>query len=250
MDCRTAQLLLPFLRPGGHDLGPADRSALDAHLDHCPHCGPLAQSQTRFDDIVGRAMLAVQPPVEFRHRVLQRLAADRRAVYRRQLVRGGLAAALVAALAFGAWELREWSRPTVGASELIARADDLRGGQSDEERIVKVEKFFRDNGAPVVAPRFLDYQGLVSYSFADLKGRSVPTLMFLGRNNAVAVVHILDNRQFNLKNISDLSQVSSGAEVVIHFDNEQERKYAYVVEIFGGTEADFKRPEGQIAQRV
>jgi hypothetical protein len=246
MDCRTAQLLLPFLRPGGRDLDPADRTSLDAHLDHCPACGPLARSQVRFDSLVGRAMLAVQPPVEFRHSVLHQLASDRRQVYRRQLIRvGGVAAGLALAL-FGAWEWQHYTRPALDPNAVVALMEDRASG-SPEQRVQRAEEFFVKAHARISVPDFLDPNGLFDWDFSDFEGHSVPTLWYQGRNQGIARVYVVDRRRFKVEQVTGRVGAASSVGEVIVLRDERHPEFAYVVKIIGGQLNQFERPKGVIA---
>ena len=76
MDCRTAQILLPF-RDRPDELADDERAELEQHLAGCKNCAALARAERSFDDSVGRAMQNVVVPAGLREQIVGRLAIER-----------------------------------------------------------------------------------------------------------------------------------------------------------------------------
>src|SRR5262245_36359440 len=100
MDCKTARLLLPFLRPLAPELDPNDAEDLRAHLAGCPECAALAAAEHRVDARLAQAMRDVPVPADLSARLLDRLHVQRRSWYRRRVI-GPLTAAAAVLLALG-----------------------------------------------------------------------------------------------------------------------------------------------------
>src|SRR5947208_9129496 len=101
MDCERTRPLLPFARPGSHELDAATIAGIERHLADCPDCSARFAAERRLDDQFARAFQAVRPPDGMRQRLGQRLVSARRAWWRVRVVQ---AAALTGALALAAGE--------------------------------------------------------------------------------------------------------------------------------------------------
>ena len=75
MDCRTAQLLIEFVRPAVAELDAADAQELHGHLAACPECASASHLREQMDHHFGAAMRAVPLPIGLRDWLLARLAA-------------------------------------------------------------------------------------------------------------------------------------------------------------------------------
>jgi hypothetical protein len=204
MDCRTARLLLEFDRPLASDLAPPDAEALRTHLADCNDCGRLAEAERTFDEQLGQAIRDVPVPEGLRERLLKRLANEREDWYRRWLLRGAGIAAAVALVSWGLWS---WigQRPELVSPEEMRRIAAGQLAQSPEE----IEKWYRDRGVAMVAPRQVNYYFLTWRNFARIEGKEVPFLEF-HRENAWARVFVVSDRQFNLANAANLAPADSG----------------------------------------
>ena len=76
MDCKTARLLLEYARPNSHELDETEARALEEHLAGCTDCDQQTGAERRADEVIGRAMRAVDVPDQLRSRVLARLAEE------------------------------------------------------------------------------------------------------------------------------------------------------------------------------
>src|SRR5438046_1669092 len=83
MDCRTATLLLDLARPDSPDFDPAEARALETHLQGCPQCSLRAEALRQEQAVLSRAMRAIPVPTSATRHLLQHLALERRAWYRR-----------------------------------------------------------------------------------------------------------------------------------------------------------------------
>src|SRR6185437_4010371 len=87
MDCKTARLLLDFVRPQAPELPAEEDGVLQNHLDHCPDCHSLARGERQLDERLGKAMLQVEVPAGLREHLLARLEVERGDWYRRRFAR-------------------------------------------------------------------------------------------------------------------------------------------------------------------
>jgi hypothetical protein len=181
MDCRTARLLLDFARPRPAELPADEAAALEGHLTGCPECEAAARAERQLDDHLGRAVRAVHVPEGLRGRLLDRLAADRRAWRRRWVKRGAGALALAASVVLGVGLWWHWhdARPPLSTQDFSEYTLGLSNTSPE-----KVEDWFKRNyGLTVVAPREFDqrtlnYELLVHYDLGFCHDRQVPVFLF------------------------------------------------------------------------
>jgi hypothetical protein len=203
MDCKTARLLLDYLRPpgtkGGAELGPDEASALEGHLAHCPGCDELARRERQVDEQLGRAMRQVEVPPGLRDRLMARLEQAPAGPYRRWFGHGLRFAAAAAALLLlvGAWWVWWLDRPqTVDTETVVRQFNESRANPRDE-----AQAFFKRMGVTTKLPQGLDYACLTAPGLAELPGYPgirVPQLVFT-RNTNQAIVYVLPARRFVVK---------------------------------------------------
>ena len=239
MDCKTARLLLDFLRPGAAELERADADALEGHLAGCPQCDALAHRERQFDSALGRAMRQVEVPDGLRAQLLARLEAERGAWYRRWYGHGFRALAAAAALLLLVWGWWYWhaeqARPV--QPEAVVEAFNLSRTNRDE-----VQASFKALGVVAELPRNLNYAYLLSHGVRELPGHpgtKVATLVF-SHNDRLALVYVVPARQFDVKDAaSDFSGYAFKLKVVAPPGD----PYPYLV-LFNGESDDWlKAPE-------
>jgi hypothetical protein len=204
MDCSTARLLLDFARPSSKELEASEAEALQNHLHDCTECAALAQSERARDEVLGRAMRAVQVPQGLQTRLMKRLDKKRDAWYLRRVGKGLMAAAVLG-LAVGVWGVWRNSRPELDLALIHQEAQSQASLASPKD----VEQWYRDRGVTVVAPTQFDYRWFVSPNFGKLPGSDVqaPMLLFIRDKDVYAQVFIV-SRQFNLKKFEANDQIS------------------------------------------
>jgi hypothetical protein len=199
MDCTSAQAVLAFDRPWASELDAAEADALRAHLAACPTCAAHAERERLTEERLAQAMRDVPVPKGLPGRLLDRLAADRRLVFRRRFWQAtAAAAAVLVALGIG-WYIRLSLRPTVDANEIVREFDDRPYSQEG------VQEWFRKrHGVTMVAPgqfnnSALNYDYLRWYDLAQFQGRQVPALCFAapGDTSACAMIFVLSDDAFN-----------------------------------------------------
>ena len=207
MDCRTARHLLDYARPRVPELDRLDQEALDGHLAVCPECDSLARTERQLDDHLGHAVCEVPVPQGLRERLVQRLAEEREAWYRRQLMRGLRVVAVAAALLLVAWlgllRWREHQLPRLDDSTVLNEVDQMhRIAKPDRD---EAEAWFRKKGIRTVAPGKFDYRYLFAYHLAEFMGKEVPCLLFVRpeRPAQFALVYVLTSKQFDLRALSE-----------------------------------------------
>lgn len=203
MDCKTARLLLDYARPTSAELDPGEAAALEGHLAACADCDAATRAERQLDDHLGRAVRDVPLPDGLRDRLLDRLAAERRAWYRRKARRvGAFAAVAVLILGFFLW--RYWPRPNLPTPDLDFLVEDVSQNNNARPDADKLQDWFRDKhpDRPLIAPREFEQRrlnyGLLTYAaLADVQGQRVPMLLFTSGAKQ-ARVYVLSARQFNL----------------------------------------------------
>src|SRR5947209_20446282 len=196
MDCERTRPLLPFARPGSHELAAATISGVERHLADCPDCSARFTAERRLDDQFARAFQAVRPPDGMRQRLGRRLASARRTWWRVRVLQ---AAALAGALALAGGEA------VVGVGLLRRPAPDLNqiAADSANQSRDEVEQWVRSQHRGLSVPPQLDYRYLSFYERVEFQGVVVPQLVFV-RGDATARVLIL--RVGQLRNGAALKQ--------------------------------------------
>jgi hypothetical protein len=217
MDCRTARHLLDFSRPHVAELAREDQDLLDRHLAVCPDCDTQARSERQIDEHLSRAVRNVPVPQGLRERLLQRLAEERDAWYRRWLARVLRVTAAAAAVLLIAWfgflGWRQHHLPPLPSASTLAHDTVTLTGRLDQNG---VEAWFKEAlGARVVAPADFDYQNLLAPSLEEFRGEKVPALTFVrvesrDRSAQIAHVFILSDRQFDLGAVETLREPYEG----------------------------------------
>jgi len=207
MDCKTARLLLPFLRPLAPELSPTDAEDLRDHLAGCPECGALAAAEHRVDARLGQAVRDVPVPADLPARLLKRLDAERRSWYRRRVVAPLLAAAALLLATGAGWFWLRGSGTAIDI-EMVAFEQSMQPGTGPEQ----IEQAFAGQGVRVSLPRDFNYALLTSYDLVRFQGHDrVPRLEF-ARGEARAYVYVLTAPPFNLK--AEWEQHTSGGVTV------------------------------------
>ncbi len=235
MDCETARLFLHFDRPGEHDLDGTEADELRAHLEQCSACNTQALSSRRLDAHLGRAMRAVEVPAGLKSRLLNRLAADRRAVQRRWLGRGARVLAAAAVLLLLVWGGYSFYHPTRTRVDVQIIAHSLNVAGRNEEsvdetlrrlpRTASVEGLRFDPGTPSIfnygfltgAPALVELPGYA--------GTMVPQLVFSDDKTHRAIVLVLDKRRFDLHE----EDVSEGYKYRLEVVHPDEGHFVYLV---------------------
>jgi hypothetical protein len=225
MDCKTARLLFDFARPKPAELAGDDAADLEGHLGACAECHAVARGQRQLDDHLGRAIRDVPVPDGLRDRLLERLAAERRAWYHRLAKRAGAAAAAAAVLlAAGLWFF--WPRHQLPAPDLEAMVETLSWNDNSRGSAAAIEEWFHTKypGWAMVAPReaegrTLNYGLLVYADLADFQGQRVPLLLFSKENkqagNKQARVYVLSQKQFKLDELLQQPPMNSKGYTVV-----------------------------------
>ncbi len=108
MDCRTARLLLDFVRPQAHELEAEEARALESHLDQCPDCHSQARGEQQLDACLSKAMRQVEIPAGLRDQLLTRLESARGDWYRQRFAHNARLLATAAAVLLLGWTGWHW----------------------------------------------------------------------------------------------------------------------------------------------
>jgi hypothetical protein len=234
MDCKTARFLLDYARPNSHELDETETRALEEHLAGCTDCDQLAGAERRADEVIGRAMRAVEVPDQLRARILSRLTEEQGQRRRRWPVyslRGALAAAALLLLAVGVWR---WSmiHPPFPAERLLTQANDWVIAPPDRKQ---VQDLFKAQGVEMTAPADLNYNYVRFLFLANVEGRPTPTLLFnhMDKNSASglsqhALVYIVSDTQFDTDALPANSQASNGYEYKCFIHRPESDHFGYI----------------------
>lgn len=194
MDCKTARLLLDFVRPQARELEPEEAGELESHLDRCADCHGAARNQRQLDDCFGRAMRLVEVPAGLRDQIATRLESERGDWYRRRFARTARWAVAAAAALLLGWAAWHWiaghlRRPL--DPEAIARAVQDTGAA---DRLAQTEAALKRLGVPTRLSPHLNYNLLIAppslTELPGVPGQRVAMLVFArdGRNATVYLV--------------------------------------------------------------
>jgi len=243
MDCKTARLLLDYLRPNNRELDAAETRALEDHLTACDDCGPLSRGERRADEIIGRAMRQVDVPDQLRGRLLARLEerrGDHRRVWRRYGVRAFAAAAALLLLVLGLWH---WYavRPAFPAVQLLTDANNIGISPPDQKQ---VDATLKGQGFENAAPDY-NYNHLSWLFLANVEGRQTPLMLFNDRGaRRQALVYVLPDTQFDLNALPPNPNAQAGNEYEYKCAIDRRDHYAYVV-YYTGDDPDWLQPVRQ-----
>lgn len=239
MDCKTARLLLTFVRPRTSELEAGAAQALNDHLDDCMECGSFARTEHQAERLLGQAMRHVSVPPDLRQRLLTRLQAERRMWYQRLPRRHPRIAATVAAVVLFAVGLAVFAAIRPGHPvdvRTIADNWNAHVSASPEE----VQRSFEQEGFRVVVPPEFDYQDLVSYEIERFAGTWVPHLLFVRGPNQ-ASVYILSASHFDVRAAVDQPREGSGRFTVELRLGPVNSNVAYLIRYTGGSLEEFCR---------
>ncbi len=227
MECKTARNLLAFDHPTMVELDADDRAALEAHLAHCPDCDALARAERQFDRHLGLAIREVPVPTGLKTRLLEQLARDRDAWYRRWLARGMRVAAVAAVLLFGlylGWNWHQQHLPRLDPESVAQEALQPRIAPPDR---AAVEAWYHKKGIRTITPDRFNYAFLASYGLGEFQKEEVPHLFFQkGVNHAE--VYILSNTQFDLHELPPVYHSPSGDQIQLQIW-QPGNGYAYII---------------------
>jgi hypothetical protein len=197
VDCNTARMLSTFFGRQGSELAPEDASALEAHIAGCPSCASAVQFERAFDDRVAKAMLAVPIPTNLKSNLLDGIAADRGAWYRKKFYAvAGIAATIL--LAIGgvvAWQIGTAPELTLDG---IAHQADRR----EQDRPNEAREFLARHGIDFQPERPLDLHFAESMGMSEFQGKQVPAVYLSNRiKNASATIYVVRDSDFKWKNL-------------------------------------------------
>jgi hypothetical protein len=238
MDCKTARLLLEYVRPHAPEFDAAETAAIEEHLSACPDCDLLARSERRADEPLAKAMRQIDVPDRLRGRILARLA-EGRADARRRRFRHGLrltaAAAAFFLVVFGVWWWQSLNRPAFPAGELRNRSE--RWAQVPPSP-AEIAANFKAHGVAAVAPAGLNYNYLVWMSLDKVQSRKAPCLTFNRQDGVgadrLAIVYILPDAEYDLaalrhEDFASTSKYRLSGDVLPMQSGDHGERYGYVV---------------------
>jgi len=172
MDCRTARILNDVRGNRSAELPAEDAVDLDLHLNACGDCHRLLANEQKIDRPIAVAMRSVPLPINLKARILDQLAMQRGAWYRKRVFIGAAAAAcLLVAVGILTWQPPRDNtfNPNLMLQEAARYDDDSRD---------KMDGWLTRNGLEYRPPIALNPHLLSSYTMADVQGRQVPTVVY------------------------------------------------------------------------
>lgn len=197
MDCKTARLLLDFVRPEACELEAEEAAELERHLDHCPDCHSQAHNERQLDDRLGKAMRQVEIPAGLREQVLTRLESARGDWNRERLAHAARLSAAAAALLLLGWTGWYWVRELFTAAIDTQRVANAVSNDATEDPRTRTEQALKELGFQTRLSPHLDYSLLVcppaEAALPGYPGLRVPMLVF-ARNGRVARVYLISEK--------------------------------------------------------
>jgi hypothetical protein len=190
-------MLSTFFGRQGSELAREDAAALESHIASCPSCAGAVQFERAFDDRVAKAMLAVPIPANLKTKLLDGIAADRGAWYRKKFYAvAGLAATILIAIGgVVAWQIGTAPELTLDG---IARLADQR----EQDRPRDARQFLTEHGIDFQPERPVDLRLVESTGMSEFQGKLVPTVYLSNRiKNASATVYVVRDSDFKWKNL-------------------------------------------------
>lgn len=248
MDCNTARFLSEVAGLRGAELQPEETVDLLSHLDACRTCAEREQRLRRNDDRIARAMKVVPVPPLLKAQILDRLASERGAYYRRRI---GQILALAASILLVVGLTSNFTTSSRTKFELAEVANWIdhqasKPKESAERWLASEQKLAPHPPVSLPPPISLNYRLLASYGSGEiLPGKSAPMLYFVAQGGVWAKVYILDSKDFDFRHIQDSSigddSTSRFGEVNIRFfrDTKQGDRIAYLIIYKGDSLAPF-----------
>lgn len=217
MDCQHVQQLMAFVDRKCEGLEEAERVLVCQHLESCPACAELAQTERHADDTLGAILRDVAVPTDLKQKVMNRLAAERGGAP----WKSGLAAAaviLIAVLGGLGWYYR--AHPVVKPADMERIA--MRGSMNS----VEVEHYLAaEKGLVVKVPKELfDFRYFQNVDVVDeFNGQRVAKLTFARLDDGhitTASVLILSPEQFRMKELKDGLTIPGTTSIRIHHEQD------------------------------
>jgi len=222
MDCKTARLLLDFVRPQAGEMDSAELAAFEQHLAGCPDCDALTRAERGLDHAFAKAMQAVEVPAGLPNRLIARLERERGDVYLRWFGNAGRVAAAAAVLFAATWAVIAWRQSHLPEVDVDRAWDEVHNRMVAPPGGDFLADHYRRLGFEGPFPQNLNYSLLTYYGLAEFQGRQVPQLIFLApHGGAQAEVRVLSAKQFNLTNLPTNYQAPEGYPGKLEFWSDQ-----------------------------
>ncbi len=210
MDCRHANLLLLFYRPGStSELSAEDTSALESHLAACTACAARLKNQQAIDTTIATAINDVPVPGSLADRLKTQVAVYRKLMVRLRVVRFAMAASVLVLL-YGAYIAV--TRPVL----------DIPGLADDQDRYWQAPAhtaadWLVTNGLSDTLPEPFDLQLVTFAGRRDLQGVSTQAMRLEGTGRQSAWVYFLRPGDFHLRD-AETGQYTSNVAVRVYRD--------------------------------
>jgi hypothetical protein len=215
MDCKTARLLLDFVRPQAGEIDSAELAAFEKHLAACPECDALARAERGVDRAFAKAMQVVEVPAGLQNRLMTRLERERGDVYMRWFGNVSRVAVAAAAVLGLAWGVIAWRQAHLPAVDIDGAWEEAHQHAVAPPTADFLADHFRQLGFEGTFPQNLNYSLLTYYGMGEFQGFQVPQLIFLApqggpQGGAHAEVRVLSGKQFNLATLPQNYQSPEG----------------------------------------
>jgi hypothetical protein len=236
MDCKTARLLIDFVRPNSGEMDAAEAAVFEQHLAACPECDALARAERGVEHAFAKAMQAVEVPAGLRNRLLTRLERERGDVYLRWFGHAGRLTAAAAVIVLAIWGVYAWRQSHLPSVNMDRAWDDVQTRMQNPPSGDALAEHFRRLGYEGRFPRNLNYSTLAYYGMGEFQGRAVPQLIFLTPRGAErAEVLVLSPKQFNLTNMPRDYQSPGGYPCKLELWSDDRAGCAEVVDYTGNS---------------
>jgi hypothetical protein len=240
MDCKTARMLLDFARPQACELETEEATALDGHLERCSDCHRLARDERQLDDLLGKAMRQVEPPVGLRGQLLERLESERSDWHRQRFARVARWSATVAAVLLLGWSAWYWVDHTPAPIDPQRVVDAVTNSAAEDPRL-RAEQALQRMGVDAPLSQHLNYNLLLcppmEGELPGYPGRQVPVLLF-ERSGRHATVYVVKEKAFPADSMGMVGGATYKAELL---PRSQGEGYRYLV-VHDGDNLDWLEP--------
>jgi len=212
------------------ELPTEDAVDLDLHINACGDCRRLLAAEQKFDLPIRIAMRNVPLPINLKARILDQLATQRGAWYRKRIYVGAaVAACLVIAVGLLTWKPPR--QAGLDLDEIALNAD--RYMHSPQE---KIDRWLGERGLRYDPPVLLNPRLLAFHSMTENQGRQVPTLHYqtidpMTNEPIFAQVYLIREGDFDLAALRQATEGSStkGYHLEVHRDREHPDRLVYLI---------------------
>jgi len=245
MDCKTARMLAELRGNRDSELPPEENAELNAHLNSCASCHSILSVERRIDAHFAKVMQAVPAPPRLKSKILDRLATERGALYRRRLF-AVVAAAAAIFVAVGIFSWEPFRKTKLDLDGMVVKEDEYG---NNPEPVVKA--WLKGLGVDYQPAEPLDPHLIACHGITEIQGKQVPMIFYQNADRrVVAQVFVIRAVDFDVSNLPQTRSGSSGLfgrNIRVIADKAHPADVAYVVLFTGDSLDNFKAKPSDFA---